>query len=530
MLTRAFSLLLIPATCAQLLSDLRVNGVAAPLGVSASPPLRFSWRAATTQDSYRVTLRGPTGVVFDTGAKSGGSAFFEYNGTALSPDADFSWDVLLFLRGVGEVGATAAFSTAPAGAPLPGAWVGGFPLLRAPFFLSPARIVRARLHAAGVGCFHAWVNGVRVTDELSPGWGHAPSARSPFYSYDVAPLLSLGGESVLAFALGSCKFGMYGQYCGAGTPDACNAAWALLRVEQEGGNVTALSSSAAWFAGGSGPTVAQHLYAGETHDARLEQEGWSAPGFAPAAPWPPARAMNASALLLGPLVPAITPAAVAGEPLPLAGPPVPLTDRGTAALLYDFSFTAAALCTLDVAPLAPPAGAAFTLTFGEVRQGFPAPFQADTPMYRPFTSNCGCPSSAAAWPSPPCACNCAPQNQTYIAAAKTLHTYTPSFFYSAGRYVQLSVSNWPGAPALGTIPATTVTCRRLYSGGLDPPLLRTSFPSAPALEALQAMTVRTHLANYITVPSDCPHRERRGWTGDGRKLTCTPPHRHPNAP
>ena len=101
MLTRAFSLLLIPATCAQLLSDLRVNGVAAPLGVSASPPLRFSWRAATTQDSYRVTLRGPTGVVFDTGAKSGGSAFFEYNGTALSPDADFSWDVLLFLRGVG---------------------------------------------------------------------------------------------------------------------------------------------------------------------------------------------------------------------------------------------------------------------------------------------------------------------------------------------------------------------------------------------------------------------------------------------
>ena len=423
---------------APLLSDLRVNGVTAPLGVSSPSPLRFSWRAAHTQDSYSVTLRGPSGVIFATGAVSGSAAFFSYNSSALLPDADFSWDVTVSIRGVGEVSASASFSTAPA--ELPGAaWVGGFPLLRAPLFLSPAPIVRARLHAAGVGCFHAWVNGARVSDELSPGWGHAPSARSPFFSYDVRALLPrAGGESVLALSLGSCKFGMYGQYCAAGTPDACNAFVALLVVEQAGGNVTRFASSAGWFTGAAGPITAQHLYAGETYDARLEQDGWSAPGFAPAAPWQPARAADAGALLLGPLAPAITPAALAGGALPLAAPPTPVSDSGAAALLFDFSFTAAALCTLDVAPLRPPPGATFSLVFGEVRQGFPAPFQADTPMYRPFTANCGCPASAAAWPSPPCACNCAPQNQTYVArGAGGDRAYTPSFFYSAGRYVRL---------------------------------------------------------------------------------------------
>jgi hypothetical protein len=37
-----------------------------------------------------------------------------------------------------------------------------------------------------------------------------------------------------------------------------------------------------------------------------------------------------------------------------------------------------------------------------------------------------------------------------------------------------------------------------------PPAAALVFPGSPALQALQDATVRTHLANYVTVPTDCP--------------------------
>jgi len=46
-----------------------------------------------------------------------------------------------------------------------------------------------------------------------------------------------------------------------------------------------------------------------------------------------------------------------------------------------------------------------------------------------------------------------------------------------------------------------------------------AFPAAPQLQALQTMVVRTHLSNYVSVPTDCPQREKRGWSGDGQLTT-----------
>lgn len=38
--------------------------------------------------------------------------------------------------------------------------------------------------------------------------------------------------------------------------------------------------------------------------------------------------------------------------------------------------------------------------------------------------------------------------------------------------------------------------------------------SDPTLNALQAMVRRSDLANFVYFPTDCPHREKNGWTGD----------------
>ena len=501
------------------LSDLRVNGVIAPLALT-SPPYRFSWQTSALQSSYHLTLLGSDGTpVYDSGIVPSSAAFVVYNSTPLAVDADFSFRVDTVQEGVPAT-ATSTFSTFPTSLPSEAQWIGGFWLggadsMRSSIRLSPAPVLRARLHVAGVGCFHAWLNGVHVSDELSPGWGHAPNARSVLFTYNVTELL-VDGENVVALVLGSCKRGLYGgEYCAASTPWLCNAGLAVLTVEQPGGNVSVFTtnSQGGWRCA-IGPIVAQHLYAGEIYDARNRiWDGWTSPGFLPE--WPTCSDMNVTGmpLQLGPITPAIMPAAVRNGLLPLAGGEPVMTSDGN--FLFDFSINAAVLCSLNLTGLGAPSGAVFTMTHGEVRVGFPGPFSDSAPMYRPFTSNCACPESAGSWPSPSCAANCAPQNVTYIARGNGSDgVYTPHFFYAGGRYVSLRISGWTNPPQ--PLPSTLVTCERLYSGGLNPLLLGVDFPTSWELRALQNITVNTHKANYVTVPSDCSHRERRGWTGDGQ--------------
>ena len=40
--------------------------------------------------------------------------------------------------------------------------------------------------------------------------------------------------------------------------------------------------------------------------------------------------------------------------------------------------------------------------------------------------------------------------------------------------------------------------------------------SDPILDRLQSMTCRSYLSNYTGIPTDCPHREKNGWTGDAQ--------------
>ena len=113
-------------------------------------------------------------MVWDSGVvPSNASNLIVFGGPAgLPSDTDLAWTVSLNLAGVGLVTAGDVFSTAPA-APLPGAWLGFADTLRASVVLSDAPVTRARLHATGVGCYVLYINGVRISPDLSPGFAHA---------------------------------------------------------------------------------------------------------------------------------------------------------------------------------------------------------------------------------------------------------------------------------------------------------------------------------------------------------------------
>ena len=480
---------------APLLGGLQVEGLVAPLAVSAAAP-RFSWQTGTPQLSYRLTVAQtfPTpGLLWDSGViASNATHLIPYAGLPLPADADLLLTVSATLAGVGLSTATAPFSTAPA-APLPGGWLGLADTLRGALALSPAPVTRARLHATGVGCYAAYVNGQRVSPPLAPGFGHAPSARALYNTYDVAGLLG-AGENVVGLRLGSCKWGAFGQYCDRGSAALCNAGWALLSVTQ-GGNTTLLATTSA--GGGASPwaaantsVLAQHLWDGELFDARAEQEGWDRPGFAPAAPWGAAQGADTEDLI-GPLLPAPAPPVARGEALA----PASVTALADGAFVFDLGVNIAGACGLDLAP--PPgeppvgAGVALSLLHAELLQ-----LSGNGSVYNHYLPPGGT--------HQPNGLNQPRMNYSYVTrgGGEELALAGPHFSYFGFRYVELR--GWPYAapPA-----AQRLRCHFLHSDLA--PTGAVAFPGTPLLDALQAATLRTHLANLVTLPTDCPQREKR---------------------
>jgi alpha-L-rhamnosidase len=476
------------ASGAPLLGNLQTEGLYAPL--AAPPRPRFSWRTGGIQNSYRLTVQEAypiSATLWDSGiVYSNSSWLIPFGGGSLPNDIDALWTVEVDLLGIGLVSASAEFSTAPTQPRA--AWLGYADTLRGAVVLDAEPVLRARVHATGVGCYQLFVNGQLVSTELAPGFGHAPSARALYDSFDVSRIVQ-PGENVVGLRLGSCKWGAFGQYC-SGTAAQCNAGIATLVVDQ-GGNVTTLSTASTWL-GANTSVLFQNLWDGELFDARLEQVGWSEPGFSNATAWAPATVVDTSDLI-GPLLPSRSPPIDRGAPLK----PASVAAVGSPpAFVFDVGANIAGTCGVDLRPpqgeAAAPAGSVVSLLHGELVFG-------NGSVYNHYLPPGGT--------HQPKGLNQPQMNYTYVLRGHDELATGPRFAYFGFRFVELR--GWPYSTAPST---SAVTCTFLHT--LLPTTSAVAFPSNPSLDALQGATLRTHLSNYVTVPTDCPQREKRGWSGD----------------
>ncbi len=84
-------------------------------------------------------------------------------------------------------------------------------------------------------------------------------------------------------------------------------------------------------------------------------------------------------------------------------------------------------------------------------------------------------------------------------------TWEPSFTYHGFQYVEVTIE---GKATLRKIEARIVNTDFVEIG---------SFESGNAMiNTLQTLTKRSYLANFVGIPTDCPHREKNGWTGDAQ--------------
>ncbi|MEN2739961.1 family 78 glycoside hydrolase catalytic domain [Microbacterium sp. X-17] len=473
-----------------------------PTAVATARP-RFSWIADHDQTAYRLVVVAVAdgGTAWDSGmVESAETALVAYAGASLGSDAAYIWTVLSRAADGSERFAESRFETAlldpvtwttswvtPRQRPtaierwtlldwIRGAQPEGGPTER----LQPAQllrqrftagddVVRARLHATARGVYVPHLNGVVVGDQvLAPG-SDSYRHRISVQAYDVTDLIH-PGENVLSLALAdgwwAGRIGITGSSAQYG--DTISALWQL-HLDHADGSRTVVASDAD-VVSATGPWVYADLFVGERYDRRLLDTGWTAVAFDDTS-WTPVEAKPADPTVL----------------VPFEGEPV------------------RRVCTLAAASVAAdPDGDGWIVDFGQVIAGrvrmTVRGLEAGTEVVIEHTEALAADGS---WFVNILGIN-TEQTDVYVAAGPEEDTWEPTFTFHGFRYARLrGLREAPGADDVVAV----VLASDLEQTG--------SFVTSDArLNRLHENVVWSQRGNFVSIPTDCPQRERAGWTGD----------------
>lgn len=99
------------------------------------------------------------------------------------------------------------------------------------------------------------------------------------------------------------------------------------------------------------------------------------------------------------------------------------------------------------------------------------------------------------------------QEERYILKGEGEETWHSNFTYHGFRCVKL---RWEGPDSVEIVKIEACFIHTDFEicGKLE--------TSNSILNKLQAMTLQSYLSNFTGIPTDCPHREKNGWTGDAQ--------------
>lgn len=100
------------------------------------------------------------------------------------------------------------------------------------------------------------------------------------------------------------------------------------------------------------------------------------------------------------------------------------------------------------------------------------------------------------------------QQDTYIHGKMDCYTWQPKFVYHGFRYVKVILE---GNINIKNITACYIASNFKVNG--------TMTIEHPIAEKVHNCTINSFLGNFTGIPTDCPHREKNGWTGDAQ-LAC----------
>ena len=339
--------------------------------------------------------------------------------------------------------------------------------LRKAFFLDSAG--EGTLSVCGLGFYRLFLNGKELTRGLlSPGITN-PDDLVYYDVYEVTSYLRQGRNCIGLLLGNGMQNAVGGGTWDLQTGDFVGSPKAAVLLEIDGVAVLEADES---FRYSDSPILFDDLRYGEHYDARLEQPGWSLPcfddsawRFCSVAPFPKGEQRE--------------------SPLPPIArlnslKPCRIT-RNRNGYLYDFGCNSAGLCELK---LKGERGQRITLSYGEVIKDGELDLEN---LYNHDTNR------ALA------------HKDVYICRGEGEETYLPSFTYHGFQYVEVEGIT----PAQATEDLLTY---HIYSSAFEE---LTDFScSMETVNRLQAMAKNAVRSNFYHIPTDCPHREKNGWTGD----------------
>ncbi|HWR99161.1 MAG TPA: family 78 glycoside hydrolase catalytic domain, partial [Prolixibacteraceae bacterium] len=481
-------------------NDLRCEYLTDPIGIETPSP-RLSWKMETgrngaLQSAYQVQVATSDTLLaknlpdlWDSGiVKSKNSTQIEYKGKELQSGIKVFWRVRIrdqqhitsawSKTANWEMGLTgsellqARWIGAP-GSINTGNWKLPAPQFRKEISLSKP-VKRGRAYISGLGYYELSVNGKKIGDHLlSPNqtnyderklekWNESKIGNMTttvlYETFDITSSLK-SGSNAIGVMLGN------GWYIQADRPDD-TMLWydtprfiALFEIEYEDGSREQVISDESWKTAVS-PIIYNGLHTGEIYDARMEQKGWNEAGF-DGSKWQKAELVRPPS---GKLMSQVSPP----DRITRTIKAVSVTERVKGVYRFDMGEMISGWARLKI----------------EGKRG--------TTLQLRFIEELG-PGYD--------------QSDTYILKGEGTETWEPRFTWHAFRYVDVY-----GSPAV------------LTADNLEGRVVNTDIRPAGTFECSNNLLNkildnyrRTQLGNvHGGLPSDCPHRERRGYTGDGQ--------------
>ena len=350
------------------------------------------------------------------------------------------------------------------------------PYIRKSFTLADS-VRNAEIIICGLGFYKLYVNGVNITKgELAPYISN-PDDVLYYDRYDIARLLTRGSNAI-AVLLGNGMQNGFGGYVWdfdkalfRSSPKVALQA----NIKLSGGESVAVVSDESFRVSDS-PIRYDDLRCGERYDASKEQPGWNTADFDDSA-WNYAR--KAICPKGEKVLCTANPVVVAGEIKPVS------VTKKEDHYLYDFGSNLAGFCRLRIKGAK---NQKIEYIHGEYLEDgdlYVRNLQFIRPEYMHL---------------PPYL-----QKIEYICKGDGLETYVPSFTYHGFRYVSVSgITEEQATPELLTYLVVHSDLRETGNFSC----------SDETLNKLQRMTRNSTLSNFVYYPTDCPHREKNGWTGD----------------
>ncbi|RED94672.1 alpha-L-rhamnosidase [Marinoscillum furvescens] len=462
---------------------------------------RISWKVKSDESGYMQSsfhllvsdnqkgIDAEQGNVWDSEKKeSGQSAIQKFSDIKIRSGEDYFFKVKVWdTAGIESNWSKVVKVTAPIHYPedWKGKWItydydpkAPLPIFRKLFSRASGDVNRVRLFIAGPGFYEAYLNGKKIgKNVLDPGQTNYEDYT--FYTaYDIDPT-EIENENVLGVMLGNGWYNQ-NQVWKAPNQEYSRMAYgqptfiAQLVIDYSNGSREVLASDESW-SWTNGPIMYSNIYGGETYDATREVDDWLSP-YASTENW------NSTQL----------------------------AENHPTELFEQFAEPIQKMGTVDVKKVTEVEGGKYIFDFGQNFAGWAKlkingqKGQAITIRFAEEIDSMGNldPTSTGVRATK------VVQTSKYICKGEGLEVWEPRFTYHGFRYAEVSgLTEKPSADLLtGIVVYSSVERIGSFTS------------SEENINKLHDLANWTITSNIHSIPTDCPHRERCGWTGDAHAL------------